>query len=245
MGKFFDVFKSCLGRRPHESPKRVRKEYRRYTTDFSVNPGSSFAVKMFRAVIGTADTPDANMVISPYSAEVILAAVLPGTNGELKSALTTLLCQDGRDLSELVKHLEAVNTDGALKSVNAAFYDDNCCLAPEYQEAIETRMKFGFVKTPFGNSPREAVTTVNSFVAEKTEGKITSLLSEVDPKTLLILVNFIDFSGPWEFPFDKNKTKNGTFYCPKDVEKTVDFMENKEAYLRALPRHQGEETGYP
>ncbi|XP_055339174.1 serpin B8-like [Paramacrobiotus metropolitanus] len=233
MGKFLDIFKSFLGRRPREAPKRVQREYPPFTKDFSINPESSFAVKMFQAVIQTANTPDANIVVSPYSAEVILAAILPGAGGELKSALTELLCQAGRDFSEIIRNLEAVNTDGALKSVNAAFYDDRCCLAPQYQETIQSAMQFGFSKTPFEKSPGEALTIVNNFVAEKTEGKIISLLSEVKPTTLLILVNIIDFSGQWEIPFDKKDTELDIFYCPKGVEKTVEFMKNNETWVRA------------
>ncbi|XP_055339141.1 serpin B6-like [Paramacrobiotus metropolitanus] len=237
MEKLSKVFRSCAGSQPGNSTKRRRRTPRPYTKDFKVNPESSFAVTMFKAVIESAKAPDANIIISPYSAEVVLAALLPGISGELKPALMELLCKNKRQFPELIRKLDAVNTDGELNAVNAAFYDDNCSLAPQYTKAIDSAMKFGFVKTPFAKSPGEAVTMVNQFVAEKTNGKITKLLEKVDRRTLLILVNVIDFSGQWECPFDKEETKNGTFYCPNNYEKTVDFMKNEDATVRAYNIH--------
>ncbi|XP_055353828.1 serpin B10-like [Paramacrobiotus metropolitanus] len=58
-------------------------------------------------------------------------------------------------------------------------------------------------------------------------------------------MNVIDFSGQWEIPFSVSDTNSGIFYCPNDVEKTVKFMKNDYAILRAFLTNPGDETGDP
>ena len=52
---------------------------------------------------------------------------------------------------------------------------------------------------------------VNEWCAEKTHGKITEILDELDPATVMLLLNAVYFRGDWEFPFNPDKTFTGEF----------------------------------
>ncbi|KAK2113196.1 hypothetical protein P7K49_007462 [Saguinus oedipus] len=58
---------------------------------------------------------------------------------------------------------------------------------------------------------------INTWVAEKTEGKIAELLSPgtVDSLTKLVLVNAIYFKGNWDKQFRKENTKERPFKVSK------------------------------
>lgn len=53
---------------------------------------------------------------------------------------------------------------------------------------------------------------INTWVANKTEGEITELLSpnSVSPQSPLVLVNAIYFKGDWDNQFNKQQTKEKT-----------------------------------
>ncbi|XP_055346107.1 serpin B9-like [Paramacrobiotus metropolitanus] len=203
------------------------------TTELKVNTENSFAVEAFKAAVETCRNPKKNLVICPYSVELILAALLPGTDGELHTALTQLLCPDGRSFSDLITNLHAVNTEGALNSTNAMFYDDHCRLVAQYRETVETSIQCGFIPTPFQDNPARAVAIVNQFVAEKTDGKITAFLTESrdSTDTALMLINIIDFAGQWEVPFGPTHTRTGPFHCRDGIEKAVGFRKEENAVV--------------
>ncbi|XP_055342583.1 leukocyte elastase inhibitor A-like [Paramacrobiotus metropolitanus] len=141
MPSLLELFKQCLGRRPPPVP-RPRPQPRGYpppphTTDFSVNSDNSFAVALFKKLVETSYSPHRNIAVSPQAAQVVFAILLPGTNGEVYSALANLLCLNGRSFADLIESFDEVNANGALNSVSTVFYDDNCRLVSEYRDIVE------------------------------------------------------------------------------------------------------------
>lgn len=72
----------------------------------------------------------------------------------------------------------------------------------------------------------KSAAAINNFVEEKTNGKITDLISpdQFDSRTRLILVNAIYFNGNWEHPFKKSHTHKGDFYITETEAVPIDFM---------------------
>nr|XP_058934558.1 LOW QUALITY PROTEIN: serpin B6-like [Kogia breviceps] len=84
----------------------------------------------------------------------------------------------------------------------------------------------------FISAVEESGKHINTWVAQRTEGKITDLLSpnSVDPMTCLVLVNAIYFKGNWENQFNKQHTKERLFKVSKNVEKPVQMMFKKATF---------------
>lgn len=58
----------------------------------------------------------------------------------------------------------------------------------------------------------EVMNKLNSWVSEKTFGKIDEILSEPPtPQTILMLINTVYFKGKWVEPFNKGTTFDETF----------------------------------
>ncbi|XP_074239388.1 serpin B6 isoform X2 [Saimiri boliviensis] len=78
----------------------------------------------------------------------------------------------------------------------------------------------------FLNDTETSRTQINTWIAEKTESKITEMLSPdlVDSLTKLILVNAIYFKGNWESQFEKHRTRKMPFKISKNKEKPVQMM---------------------
>ncbi|XP_015332562.1 serpin B6-like [Marmota marmota marmota] len=69
----------------------------------------------------------------------------------------------------------------------------------------------------FLNATEESRKHINTWVAKKTEDKITELLSpgSLNTNTKLVLVNAIYFKGNWDKQFDKELTQERPFKVSK------------------------------
>jgi len=61
---------------------------------------------------------------------------------------------------------------------------------------------------------REAVDAVNNWASEKTDGLISDIVQEFDPRTVAALANSVYFSGKWSWKFNADKTVEDVFYSP-------------------------------
>uniref|UniRef100_A0A0E9T4E9 Thyroxine-binding globulin n=2 Tax=Anguilla anguilla TaxID=7936 RepID=A0A0E9T4E9_ANGAN len=66
----------------------------------------------------------------------------------------------------------------------------------------------------------QAKEQINKYVDEKTKGKITQLVEDVDLQTVMYLINYIYFKGKWEIPL-----------IPKQPRKTNFMLMIKQPFL--------------
>uniref|UniRef100_A0A7M4FKG3 Ovalbumin-related protein X-like n=1 Tax=Crocodylus porosus TaxID=8502 RepID=A0A7M4FKG3_CROPO len=78
----------------------------------------------------------------------------------------------------------------------------------------------------FRNAPLEARIKINSWVENKTNGKIKELFpsNAIDENAVLVLVNAIYFKGKWALEFVKEKTKETAFRVNKNEIRSVQMM---------------------
>ena len=74
--------------------------------------------------------------------------------------------------------------------------------------------------------PLVSVEQVNEWCSEKTHGKITKILDELNPDTVMLLLNAVYFKADWQHPFNPSYTYTGEFTDPtvKGGTKEVQFM---------------------
>ena len=72
--------------------------------------------------------------------------------------------------------------------------------------------------------PLVSVDQVNEWCSEKTHGKITKILDELNSNVLMLLLNAVYFKADWKYPFDPIDTYPGDFTNVKGETKKVKFM---------------------
>ena len=65
---------------------------------------------------------------------------------------------------------------------------------------------------------------VNDWCSKNTHGKITEIIDELSPATLMLLLNAVYFRGEWVSPFNPDNTRGGIFYNFGKEEKKVEIM---------------------
>ncbi len=169
---------------------------------------------------------DKNYMFSPMSIKMALALAANGASGETQNEiLNTLGLSSLDEFNSVSKDLISRYSQTDILSLNIAnsiwmnkgktsqnFSDSFKNLATEYYNAD--------VKT-INNS--NAVKEINSWVSDKTNGKIPTIIQNADDFWAM-LINAIYFKGAWQDEFSVNATKPDQFNNADGTKITIDFM---------------------
>lgn len=149
----------------------------------------------------------ANLFVSPVSLAYALAMAAAGAEGDTLQEIAEA-CGEPADILAWNAPLEAAG----LRWANAAFARDDLPVRLDYIDALKA--DFAAERFPLDDADR-----VNAWVDEHTDHLIDRLVDEIDPDTLLMLVNAIAMDAEWVHKFEKNATYEDTFHAPAgDVE---------------------------
>ena len=179
--------------------------------------------------------PGANIFISPLSISIALTMTYNGAVGETQHAMAEVLEIEGLNLdavnrsnAALRKSLESREPEVELSIANSIWGRQGVDFNPdflnrnrEFFEAEITSLNFSEPQTP---------EIINGWVETNTKGKIKKIVQQIDPRTLIILINAIYFKGSWQQEFDKSKTRDGIFHLADGNEKRVPMMFREGAY---------------
>lgn len=165
---------------------------------------TGFALSFFRNVNAVAGQGE-NIVVSPYSAGMVLAMLEEGAGGETRAELDNALNGAVFGKEELDGGKNTV-----IQSSNAVWISDNFSVRNRYVSHLEN--EFGaFIDTQDFSSP-SAVNVINDWCAEKTSGKIKKIIERVSPDMVMLLVNALYFNAPWASAFDEQATSDAVFH---------------------------------
>ena len=178
-----------------------------------------------------------NTFISPLSIGAALAALLPGARGETAAELARVLRVEGtaedtaRAMAELIRILEPRRTEedswndetDALETVEresfrlslatGLFVEEAYPLHTAFCDALTEAFGADFFSVTFADAEATA-SRVNAWVADKTEDRITDLVSpdSVLPDMRLILANAVYFKARWSNQFAEGRTRPKPFH---------------------------------
>jgi serpin B len=173
-----------------------------------------------------------NSFLSPLSIGTALAMTLNGAEGETQqSILNTIdfgafsaeeVNQAYRDLTAL---LMAMDHKVQLGIANSVWYNNKYHVQDAFSATINEYYDGKVEGLDFKDGEGSA-NTINSWVEDKTSGRIKDLISEVQDIQVMFLVNAIYFKGDWTYQFEKSKTRQATFFKPGG-DSNVDLMFSK------------------
>ncbi|XP_018615489.1 alpha-1-antitrypsin-like [Scleropages formosus] len=202
------------------------------------NENVEFAFDLYRQIISQPDSQSKNIFFSPLSVSLALAALSLGTRGKTHQQLFS-----GLGFNETEITVEEVNeafhqilldlnqkTDVDLSVGSALFIHDTFKPQPEFLENMKRYYHSEGFTTDFTKT-NEAIDLINKYVNDKTHGKISKLVEELDQDTVMYLMSYMYFKGKWEIAFDRENTELGVFHVNKTHEVTVQMMKNSDLFL--------------
>lgn len=194
---------------------------------------NAFAFDIFKATYKEATTNnEQNVFISPLSINYALNMLANGAVGETQKQIIETLRAKGYSIDQINAYSKELSE--ALGSVDPS---TSFILANSIWHAPDFSIKDRFIQTnqQYYNaevndidfsSPSDAISTINKWYAEKTKNKITNVLTNLSPETILILINTLYFKSGWAeyYKFNKIATAVNDFYAENGEVQKVNMM---------------------
>lgn len=192
-----------------------------------VKSDNYFGLNLFRKL--ASENTD-NMMISPLSISQALLMTYNGADGETKKAFEDVLHLNNLSIDEvnksakiLIDELLTLDPSVDFLLANSIWYKDGYAIKPEFLDVNNEYYSAQINQLVFNDA---AVQEINNWVDINTKGKIAEIINEIDPSTLMFLINATYFKGNWKYQFDKKDTYKSSFYAETgDIE--CDFMQRK------------------
>lgn len=205
----------------------------------------------FAAYKQIATTQHGNIFFSPFSIWTALSMASAGAEGSTLSEIQKTLGLPSDKADALAKTADLYNKLSQEKGkelivaiANSLWSQSGSQLQKEYLALVKRYFSGELREVDFNGAAEEAKTKINSWVEDKTRGKIKDLLERRQVQNAsLVLVNAVYFFGTWATQFDPKNTWDREF--SNGAKKTkIPFMgqqdnfsyaENSNAMLIELP----------
>ena len=211
---------------------------------------TAFALDLY----GELKSGEGNLFFSPYSISTALAMTYGGARGntaeEMARTLHLPMNSDRlhRAFSGLEERMGAILETGDIDlcTANALWPQEGYPLREEYLSLVHRHYGASVTPLDFAGSTEAARRTINGWVERRTRNRIRGLIrrGDLDPATVLVLVNVIYFRGSWARRFDPSNTREGPFTLEDGRNVDVEIMcqagdfpygESEEAQVLELP----------
>ena len=181
----------------------------------AIESSNEFGLELFTKV---AESENKNLMLSPLSASTALTMLLNGCGGDtytqLQGALKYPAGMTISDINEAYKSLveQLLNADPKVKLAlaNAIFYRNGFVVKDPFLNVMNNDYK-AYIKGLDFSAP-SALTTINKWASDNTNGKIPEVLQEISAQAVMFIMNALYFNGDWSYQFDKSLTQERPFY---------------------------------
>jgi serpin B len=202
-------------------------------TEQRTTTSSKFAFKLYDELLK--QNTNTNVFVSPSSISLALAMTYNGAEGKTREEMARVLEIEGLSLNEVNNAFAELQRPPAnadpkvqLKIANSLWARQGFTLKPDFLERVRQHYEAKVTSLDFGSAA--APVTINSWVKQKTDNLIESIVDRINSDTVLFLVNAIYFKGQWKTEFEKAKTKPDQFHLATGQQKEVQMMSQSGTY---------------
>nr|XP_006133746.1 alpha-1-antitrypsin-like [Pelodiscus sinensis] len=207
------------------------------TTFLRVAPSNAdFAFRFYKQI--KSEAGNKNIFFSPLSIATAFAMLTLSAKSSTLSQIHTGLSFNLTEIEEreihegfrdLILILNRPDSEIQLNMGNALFVDNQLKLLEKFLKDVKSLYASEAFQSNFQNSA-EAEKQINDYIEKKTHGKIANLVKNLDPLTVIVLVNYIFFKAHWQNPFNNLTTKEDDFFVDAKTSVKVKMMNREEEY---------------
>ena len=196
-------------------------------------------VDLFKGAAKDEQSEGKDLLVSPLSVSQAIAMAANGANGTTREEMEKLL-GDTLDINALNQYYysytqKLTGASGAdVHLANSLWIRDNEAAIQVPEQFLQTTADYygaDAFKAPFDDS---TVKDVNDWVNYHTHSMIPTLLNQIDPNWIMILINALAFEAEWADPYNEYNVSDGKFHA-YDKDLTAEMMYGEEyTYLEDL-----------
>ncbi len=195
------------------------------TGENAVTP-TDFAVRLFQACL----EDDRSTVISPVSVLYALSMTANGAGGNTLAQMDSVLGMDVSTRNDYLRSYRAALPTGEkskLHIANSIWFteDESLTVRPEFLQANADSYGADIYQLPFDHA---ALGAINGWVDQNTDGMIPSILDELSPDTIMVLVNAVAFDAQWQKVYEERQVWSEVFTTEAGVRTEVDMLHSSE-----------------
>jgi serpin B len=188
-----------------------------YYTPEAARHSNYTTLALTNALADLNDDETENVVVSPFNVLQCLMMVAYGAQGSTKAEMAEKLFNcDSEELAEkladfgkLVQDILVTNKDSVTLNTAYGAWVNNAMV--ELKDDFAQRLNdlgAEVNNAPFSDETKDKV---NEWCADKTNNLIDSIIDDLDPLDVAVLVSALYFKGDWAFKFDKANTEDKMF----------------------------------
>ncbi|XP_066177907.1 alpha-1-antitrypsin-like [Sylvia atricapilla] len=195
-----------------------------------VSSNTDFAFQFYRQA--ATQKPDSNIFFSPVSISTALALLALGSRGSTQAQVLEGLAFNLNNIQkeeihhgfqQLLLLLHRPDSQVQLSMGSTLFMDKDLKPKKTFLKDIKKLYRGKAVSNSFQNAT-EAKKEINDYIKNKTRGNINQILDDLDPNTLMVIVNYIYFKAYWENPFNIKGTHKDYFHVNAKTSVEVEMM---------------------
>lgn len=214
-----------------------------------ISGSNDFAFGLLRE-IDRRSSPDSNIFISPLSASMALGMTVTGAAGSTLDSMRTALGFADMSIGDidasyksLIDLLRGLDASVDFRVANSIWYRQGFPVEQSFLDAGSNFFGAEIQGLNFGSSA--SVSTINNWVSQSTNGKITQIVDAIPDSVIMYLINAIYFKGTWALQFDKAKTHTAPFYLADGTTTSVQMMTQEDTFpAMSTPEYNAVELPY-
>lgn len=198
-----------------------------------VAANTQFSIALLQAL--ARNNPNRNIFVSPAGIGLALAMAYNGASGETQTAMAETLFVPNLALAELnhanaalLQVLEHPDPEAELAVANSLWVRQDVALIAAFADRIQALYRADVAQLNF-NDPG-APDQINAWVRQHTRDRINSIIQDIPPDALLLLINAIAFKGKWSDPFEPAQTRDGAWALTYGRTKQTPLMRRSGTY---------------
>lgn len=173
---------------------------------------------------------DKNALVSPLSLFTALSMTANGADGETLSQMESVLGASVEDLNSFSeKYMKELASSGAYKVylANSVWFRDSDKLSIEdsFLQKLNQFYRAEAFAAPFDQT---TLSDINDWVSENTDEMIKNPLDQINPATMMYLINTLCFDAKWNKSYEKSDIRNRLFKMEDGAERKVPFLHSTE-----------------
>ncbi|XP_075169384.1 serine protease inhibitor 42Dd-like [Haematobia irritans] len=195
--------------------------------------GAQFTMELIKQLEVT--TTKKNTVISPFSIQTCMAMVFTGTKGKTSEEIANVMKYVSNSSDEVSiafrNILRQCHQSDSVKIANKVYLKEGYNIKSDYASTIKENYYSDVESIDFGES-QQATKTINTWVMEKTSGKICNLIANgvLNNSTRILILNALHFKGEWQRKFLEEKTMEDDFWINSEESIKLPYMNQKGSF---------------
>jgi serine protease inhibitor len=220
-----------------------------------INDNNAFGFDFFRKVNAYSDG-NINLMVSPLSVSMALGMTRNGARGTTQDGMTHALGfgnLTNQEINESYKYilqtLTGLDPKVKLSIANSIWYRNTFAVEQPFITANQNY--FDASVTPLDFTDPDAVGTINSWVNEKTNQLIPTIIDQIPAEAVMYLINAVYFKGQWKYQFKTSETQLKPFHLADNSgiqaqsmvqHATISYLQGTGFSAVDLPYNQGNFT---